>query len=244
MKPQPARQRLSVLLQRGRSAFDARAPRERLLLAAALLAALLFVIDALWFTPALRAFRQARQQHGAVVAALSAAQAEQARRAAGGADPAQQVEQEIRATQDRVTALDRELREQAAGLVSADQMVAVLDQMLVRHPQVKVRAMRSLPRTDLLGDGLQVVAGTTATAASAPTAPASAPRGGSALYRHGVEIVLEGSYADLVTYLKTLDEQPQQLLAGGLQFRVEKHPLSTLTLRLYTLSMDRHWLEI
>ena len=122
-------------------------------------------------------------------------------------------------------------------------MVAVLDQMLVRQPQVKVRSMRSLPRTDLLGEGLQPAAPAPATA-SAAAAPASAPRGGNALYRHGVEIVLEGSYADLVTYLKTLDEQPQQLLAGGLQFRVEKHPLSTLTLRLYTLSMDRHWLEI
>lgn len=239
MTPQPARQRLAAQLQRVRAAFDARAPRERLLLAAAGLAALLFVIDALWFTPALRAFSQARQQHGQVRAALSAAEAEQARRAAGGVDPAQQVEQEIRATQERVATLDRELREQAAGLVSADRMVAVLEQMLVRQPQVKVRSMRSLPRTDLLAEGVPG-----AVAASAPAAAGSAAHPGSALYRHGVEITLEGSYADLVAYLRTLDEQPQQLLAGGLQFRVEKHPLSTLTLRLYTLSMDRHWLEI
>ena len=72
-------------------------PRERLLLAAALLAALLFVIDALWFHPALRAFGKPANSTARLSPRCRPHQTEQALPRAGGADPAQQVEQEIRA---------------------------------------------------------------------------------------------------------------------------------------------------
>lgn len=241
------RLQLQAQLSKARAAFEARAPRERLLLAAAAAAALFYVADALWLSPALRSYNQARSQHRSVSLALAEAQAERARRASGALTPAQQLERDIEQARQRVAKMDRELGEQSAGLVSAERMVAVLDQMLVRQPQVRVRSVRSLARSDLVADAAAAASappGTASTAAAAPAAAASASGKPGGLYRHGVEITLEGSYADLVAYLRALDEQPQKLLPGGLQLRVDKHPTATLTLRLYTLSMDRHWLEI
>lgn len=239
MSTRDLRRDAAALWSRGRAAFDSRAPRERALLAAALAAAVLMLADAAWITPAAKAWSLARQQHRQVQAALASARAELRRAESGGLDPVRQLEQEIGQTRERVGALDRDLAEQTAGLVGAERMVSVLEQMLAHQPQVRVRQLQSLPRTDLLAAGLPGAAAS----ASAPGKPSAAP-GAAALYRHGVELTLEGGYLELLGYLRALDAQPQQLLAGGLQFRVEKHPASTLTLRLYTLSMDRHWLEI
>lgn len=232
--------RLAVAIHRGRAAFDARAPRERLLIAAAVLVALGAVVDALWFSPALRTWSQVGAQRHRLFAALATARSQEAIRSSGKSDPRAQIEDAIRQVRARVEALDRELNQQTDGLVGADRMVAVLDRILAGQPQVKVLAMRSLPRTDLLS--------ATAVPAGAPQ-PAAAASGSArkpvaALYRHGVELTLEGNYADLAAYVRALETQPQRLLPGGLQFRVQSHPASTLTLRLYTVSMDRHWLEL
>jgi MSHA biogenesis protein MshJ len=64
------------------------------------------------------------------------------------------------------------------------------------------------------------------------------------LYRHGVELAVEGSYADLLSYCAALETLPQHLLWGGMKLAADKHPQIVLTLRLYTLSVDRNWLEL
>ncbi|MFO1328146.1 MAG: hypothetical protein U1F56_12375 [Rubrivivax sp.] len=238
MKPTPW-STLTRRLAHARAAYDARAPRERLLVALALSATLLMVVDRLWMSSAMRTWNEARAQQRQVAQQVEQVRAERARQSAGAVDPAEQVEIQIRNAQERLGRLERDLRAQASGLVPAGQMVGALEQLLAAQPRVRVRSMKSLPRTDLLAE---------APAALAASSPASSAARSAAppatLYRHGVEVTLEGDFADLVAYLRSLDTHPQQLIPGGLQFRVEKHPLSTLTLRLHTLSMDRHWLEL
>ena len=64
------------------------------------------------------------------------------------------------------------------------------------------------------------------------------------MYRHGVELTVEGSYADLLAYVRAIEAMPQRVLWAGMQLKVEQHPKVLLSLRLYTLSLDRSWLEI
>lgn len=238
--------RLGERVRQARAAFDARAPRERLLVAAAVLVMLVGLVDALWISSALRAWKQARLQNEQVSAALSAAKAELARRTADAQDSAGRLNQAIGETRGRLAALDRDLSEQASGLVGADRMVAVLEQILAEQPQVKVLAMRSLPRSQLATalPRPQAAAAAPASAASVPGAATPHRSAAGMLYRHGVEITLEGRFADLVAYLRALDAHPQKLLPGGLRFQVREHPLGTLTMQLFTVSLDKHWLEI
>jgi MSHA biogenesis protein MshJ len=84
-------------------------------------------------------------------------------------------------------------------------------------------------------------------AASAPGTPGAggtASTTGPAIYRHGVELSVEGSYADLLSYLQALEALPQQLLWGSLELKVEQYPHVVLTLRLYTLSLESAWVEL
>jgi MSHA biogenesis protein MshJ len=59
-----------------------------------------------------------------------------------------------------------------------------------------------------------------------------------------VEITVAGSYADLTLYLDALEKLSWQMYWGKAEMRVEEYPRVTLTITLYTLSMEKTWLSV
>ena len=238
---------LAARWQQLQQQHNQRNPRERLLITAAGAALVLMLADSLWLSPALQAFKAARSAQAAAAQVRAGVLADIGRHESQGLAHARQQQAELAQWRQRLTDSDTALRAHEDSLVGADRMLDLLEQLLARHADVRVRALRSLGRSDLLS-------GSTATAPAAPAsgtrpsaaAPAhpvgAAPAGG--LYRHGVELMLEGSYADLLAYLKAVEALPQRLLWGGVSLKVEQHPRAVLTLRVYTLSRDPNWLEI
>jgi MSHA biogenesis protein MshJ len=218
--------------------FDQRQPRERLLLCAAVVAVAYLLADTLWLGPAFGKFRQARQARILAENTLVSLQHQASSLQLQSVQRAQHQQAELLDWRQRVRLGDTTLRSHEAALVGADRMVGLLEQLLARQGEVRVRALRSLGRQDLLAPSL----GTSQAAATA-TATGQAPAGPS-LYRHGVELVLEGGFADLLTYLRAIEALPQRVLFGSVNLKVEQHPRSVLTLRVYTLSRDANWLEI
>jgi MSHA biogenesis protein MshJ len=264
----PTRARLQALL--GRAAplarwrtvqrqFDQRIPRERLLLIAAAVALVLMLADHLWLGPALKSFRAARSQQLLAQTALQGLEGEVARLANQGSQQAQAQQAELVGWRQRVRDGEAALRQHEDSLVGPDRMIGLLEHLLARHGEVRVRAMRSLGRSDLLspagqagqadsGAAAQPAAATATATVMAPgtasNAGAAASGGQASLYRHGVELVLEGGYVDLLSYLQAMEALPQRVLWGSVSLKVEQHPKSVLTLRVYTISRERHWLEI
>jgi MSHA biogenesis protein MshJ len=257
-----SRSPLSALLERAaplarwrtlQRQFDQRIPRERMLLIAAAAALALMLADSLWLGPALTAFRAARSQQLAAQTALQGLQAELTRLTDQGSRQAQAQQLELAGWRQRVREGDTALRQHEDSLVGPDQMIGLLEPLLARHGDVRVRALRSLGRSDLLAPAAGADASTDPGAGAAVAAAAAArPAGATAtantarpsLYRHGVELVLEGGYADLLSYLQAMEALPQRVLWGSASLKVEQHPKSVLTLRVYTISRERHWLEI
>jgi MSHA biogenesis protein MshJ len=64
------------------------------------------------------------------------------------------------------------------------------------------------------------------------------------IWRHGLEVRVAGSYADLLAYVVELERAPQRLLWGGMALKVTVWPTSELTLTVYTLSRERDWLAV
>jgi len=252
--------------------YNQRTLRERALLLAVTLAAVLALADLLWLSPAYRQWQAARQQLRSAEIARDTLHSDlklmARRREADGHNQ----QKELSLWRAKVRDGELALREHEATLVGPDRMVALLDELLGRHGQVRVRAMRSLGQQDLLHPGADAPAGqaaatnaaNAANAASSPGLPpglaavgapavalpgsgaisnAAAVAGGS-LYRHGVELTLEGNYPDLQAYLQAVEALPQHLLWGALTLKADQHPKTVITLRLYTISRDRHWLEI
>ena len=217
--------------QRLQRAFDGRARRERLLLIGAGVAIAWMLADSLWLTPAFKEWTSARARHTTASAALRRLNDDVALRGFETRTAEQQLLGEVTQWRSRVSQTDTALREFGGSLVGAAEMVPVLDRLLAQTGGLRLRSMQSLGRSEV------------GAPAAAPATPADAKTAGT-LYRHGVELNVEGSYADVLAYVQAIEAMPQRVLWGGLQLKVEQHPKVVLTLRLYTLSQDRSWLEI
>ena len=240
-------ERPRALVKRARTAFDSRVLRERLLMLGVAVALTAYLADALWITPAFKQWTQSRARHTTASAGLERLNDDIARQVAETRALEQQLKLEVEQLRTRVQRTDAELHQVGTTLIPAVDMLPVLERMLAQVGGLRLRSMQSLGRTELAA-GAMPAAATPAAAPVAVAVAASSPApkadASPVLYRHGFELTLEGSYADLLAYLRALEAMPQHVLWGGVQFKVEQHPRALLTLRLYTLSLDRSWLEI
>lgn len=220
------RLRFAQRLQQACRAFDSRPSRERVLMAMAASATVFMAADALWLTPAWKHWSASRTAWRAAQAQQTSLQQELQRAQVQGQADELQLRQQLAGVRQTLRDGDDALRRHEASLIGPDRMVPLLEQLLAGHSRLRVRSLQSLPKVDVLADA------------------AGSPPGAPALYRHGVELVIEGRYADLLAYVQSLEALPQRLRFGDLQFRVEQHPRCVLTLRVHTLSLDRRWLEI
>lgn len=250
--------------------IDARAPRERILLCGAAAAIAFMLIDALLFGPALKTWQASTRQHQEAQASITRLQAEASQRLAEATQQQRRQQAELATWRQRVREGEAQLRSYEATLIGPDQMLPVLDKLLASHGQLRLRGMQPLVRTDLLAGTANdsaaqppkgslsqavasaraaetpapITAGKAATVAEASKAAKAADALAPSLYRHGVQLTVEGSFADLLTYVQALEAMPQRMLWGDVSFKVEQYPRAALTLQLYTISRDRHWLEI
>ncbi|MGZ8259331.1 MAG: type II secretion system protein GspM [Caldimonas sp.] len=143
--------------------------------------------------------------------------------------------------QAQLRATDRAFGELKSGLVQPQHMGALLQSLLGEHRGLQLISLRSLPVAPI-GEPGEKAAAAPAPGASA-VATVNKARGDDEpwLYRHGVEIKLQGSYADMVAYLRALEQLPRRVHWGALEIDARRYPASVLTVTLYTVSSERSW---
>ena len=145
----------------------------------------------------------------------------------------------------QLTQMHASLEDMQKGLVSPDRMTGLLEDILKQNGHLHLVSLHTLPAQDVTEPEQGKAAtdkGSAANTATADDKAASAPV--SAVYKHGVEIVLEGDYADMVSYMTALEGMPWRLYWGGAKLDVDDSSKLRLTLTLYTLSLDKKWLNI
>ena len=78
-------------------------------------------------------------------------------------------------------------------------------------------------------------AGQTASASAVPSA---------GIFKHGVELVLQGSYAELSAYLERIERSPAQMFWARAVLDAEAYPQLTLTVSLFTIGLEATWLSV
>lgn len=224
----PWQEKLQKLGQR----FDARLPRERALLAAAAVGGIVLLGNAFFIDPPLARSRQLHRQAGQQMEETRtlAAQAG-ALKTQLAADPDAARKAEITQLKAELAGVEADLKALEGNFVAPDQMNGLLEQLLSSHSRLRLLSLKSLPPVNL---------------AEAKKGEGTAESSGSplGLYKHGVEIRLEGSYADLYAWLLQLEGTQRKLLWGDARLTVIEHPRTVLTLTVYTLSTDKAWLAI
>ena len=122
-------------------------------------------------------------------------------------------------------------------LVQPEKMAEHLRQLLNRNSRLQLVALQTLPVTPLIE--LSEIKSVDQDKALLAAVSADAQ-----LFKHGVKLTLRGNYLELLQYLKSLERLPQQMYWAKAQMNVAQYPATELTLILYTLSLDKTWLQV
>lgn len=137
----------------------------------------------------------------------------------------------IRALRQQIADGDAYLKSRRDKLVPPEKMAQLLEQVLNRNGRLQLVALNTLPVSLLIEP-------------SADTAAVQMAGTEKQIFKHGVTITVRGSYADLVQYLTALEKLPTQMFWGVAKMDVVQHPTVELSLTLYTLSLDKTWLQV
>ncbi len=210
----------------GRRAFDARALSERRLLTMALLALIVFLSDALWLTPTFERLKAIQKRQSVAIQTRDALQADATRRLGDRERRQTEARLEIKRLQDMFDQ-DREVLEQQQQLLApAREMRGLLEGLLEENARLKIKGIRTLAPQE-------VKVPSTVELGLAPV-----------LYRHTMEIILQGSYNEMVRWLHRVETQPSRVLWDQAQLTADDPSGLTLALTVHTFSPDKDALEI
>jgi MSHA biogenesis protein MshJ len=225
--------RLPAKVDEARAWVDARSRRERLLLGGAVLALVVLAWELAVRSPLYERWSGAVERTGAVRAETEELRArirdleERVAAATGGEgrSPSERLEA-------RIAEIDEALAQRTRRVVSPRQMVSVLRDLVSADPALGLVALRNTGVEPLIEQARGEAAG--------DGAAAEVPR----VYRHRVEVVVEGRYFDLVAYLERLEELPWQFQWDALEVRTIEYPNARATLSLSTLSLAEDWIGV
>jgi MSHA biogenesis protein MshJ len=211
---------------------DALSLRERAMIFAAVAFLLVSLIDYLLLNPLLMQQKKISEQIVQQQEKMKEIQSQLAGLLeAKQADTSSPKRERIRMLRQQISNGSAYLKEKQDKLVPPEKMAALLERVLNKNERLQLVALNTLPVTLFIEP-------------SADTAAAQMAGKELQMYQHGVQITVRGSYSDLIQYLTALEHLPTQMFWGLAKMNVVEHPVVELTLTLYTLSLDKTWLQV
>jgi MSHA biogenesis protein MshJ len=227
---------MKALWKRYAERIDALNLRERILVFAAAMAVFLALVHALIIDPEVK-------KEGRLTLAIAQKQSEAkvlqdqvtAVARSRGQDPDRAPRERLAEVRKLLNDVEAQVAIEERKFTAPQQMRTVIEELLTRNRSVQLQSMRNLPTAS--------IAEVRAQAGGKPAAQtqASSER---LIYRHGIEITVSGSYLDLLNYLASLERLPTQLYWSSLELDATHYPRHTMKLVVYTLSLDRAWLNV
>jgi MSHA biogenesis protein MshJ len=212
--------------------FDALQPRERLMIFAAgvvIIAGLGFVLAIDGALAKHKILAANAEKHRSDIAQLQKQNEELSRLLKQ--DPDAEGRKHIADLQRQLGGYDTELRGVQQGLVPPNRMVKVLEDMLNRDSHVRLVKLHTLPVAALVEP-----AGGAAAKSPAPSK--------NLVYKHGIELTVEGNYLDLLEYQARLEKLPWRMFFARTSVNSVDYPKVLMTITLYTLSLEEAWLVV
>lgn len=223
--------------------FAALQQREKLLIVGAVVVGIMSGGTSLWVDPASAQAARLKKSLAQQQAELGQMTAQILALGAQNTDPDAANRVALQQLRERLAETERNLKMFDGAMVAPEQAPALLQNLLARHRGLSLLSMTTLPPQPLIDRTAKKAKDGEKTEKKDAALDAAAMPGGN-IYKHGIEIKLAGGYNDLLAYIAELESGPQKLLWGGMKLAVKQHPVSELTLTVYTLSLDATWLVV
>jgi len=209
-----------------RDKVNALSVRERAILAGAVAVLLLGIFDQLLLRPWLqeRAGLATKQQAIKSTMAQLSSQLESLESQLAN-DPNDRLKESIARLNAQHQKLDVEISKITDGMIAPELMPSLLGELLSERSGLKVQSIKTRPAIRLLTSD-----------EDNQTAPA--------IYRHELDMRLEGRYEQVQRYLKSIEALPQKLVWDELEFAIDQYPLGELSLAVHTLSAREELIRV
>lgn len=223
---------MSAMLKKFQKQVDALSERERGILFAVVIALALFAVQTWIIDPQLKKQASTKAQLQLNQKQIAELQSEMnSRLEKMGIDPDAAVKERIADARQSLQKMDEDLGGFQKNLVNSERMGALLEGILKRNQRLQLISLKSLPVVNLM---------------ALPTADDQHKKAidEQSIYKHEVELVLTGNYLDMLAYMRELEAMPERLYWGGSQLTVIEYPKARLSLNLFTLSLEKTWLNL
>jgi MSHA biogenesis protein MshJ len=130
-------------------------------------------------------------------------------------------------------------------LVKPEDMALRLQTMININGKLQLVSLDTLPVDNLMqGKKIPEINPEKTPVLSESNPAADNPLAMDGIYRHGVVIVVRGSYPDIVDYLVGLESSPSGFYWGNMEMHADNYPQVTMHITLFTLSLDKKWLSL
>jgi MSHA biogenesis protein MshJ len=215
--------KLPIALAKTLARFDALSMRERALVAGASLIGIVLLWAALIFDP------MSVKQHALSAELTTLQQSIQLTtlsiQETADADPTLIAQREETRLKTQLADINAQLATKSAGLIPPERMVQVIHDVLSRQQGVRLVSLHNSPVTTLV-----------------PSTAQGTPSGGP--YVHPVEIVVEGTYLDVLAYLHALESLEWRFYWRLLELESTAYPRNRVRIELSTLSLDTDWIGV
>ena len=233
--------------------FDAMSVRERLLVAACALVGIGMIWMLAVLDPLTAKERALNAERTSLEEQISTAQL--GIKTANENDPTLRAlarEKELQAT---LASIDGQLASQAAGLIAPERMVQVVHDVLSHQRGLTLVSLHNKPVTSLIppieikeaAEQQDAQATDEQAAEPAPEPDALAQpvtRIETGPYVHPIELVIEGSYLDVLEYLQALEKLDWHFYWKVLDLETTRYPVNRVRIELSTLSMEKEWIGV
>ncbi|MBI1423966.1 MAG: hypothetical protein GC149_10910 [Gammaproteobacteria bacterium] len=216
--------------------YEALSLRERILVSASILIAIVVLWYILLFSPMYASHSDTQTQFAKLQTSIKTLQQQQQTlQQRQQQDPLRELKERIAQLNKHITDTDERLKDKLHGLIPPQQMAKVLESVLQQHHELTLIKLQSLPATPLI----------TRAAASDKTEAKTPVQGKSSeVYRHGLQLEFEGSYLATLAYLKALQTLPWEFYWDEVRLDVEKYPRAKVTITVHTLSLTEGWIGV
>jgi MSHA biogenesis protein MshJ len=145
---------------------------------------------------------------------------------------------------EQLAAINLSLQGKQQQLTSPDEISQMLETIVIQNRELQLVTLSNLPVEALIASPAEEIANIPEELDQTNIQPQVNSERLGQLFKHSVEITIQGEYSNLLAYLDELEKIPSRMYWDQVTLSVDDYPSTTLTLTVYTLSLDETWLKI
>lgn len=157
-------------------------------------------------------------------------------------DPNLALEEELRKIKEELNAVNNEIQNSTVHLVSPKNMAKILETVLYKTRGLKLISAKGLGATALIkSDENKSAANKNMNEDN--TIDNSGEDMGNA-YTHGLRVEFDGDYMSTLNYLRELESLEQKFFWDSFEYNVIEYPRARISIQVFTLSLDKNWIDV